>query len=71
MSIDDVSSNSAFLIKEAIVAAQEQAKVPLTLAIYERDDKYCAKFHNLQVKINPELFVRNLRLPFNCELKLG
>ena len=71
MSIDDVSSNSAFLIKEAIVAAQEQAKVPLTLAIYERDDKYCAKFHNLQVKINPELFVRNLRLPFNYELKLG
>ena len=70
MSIDDVSSNSAYLIKEAITASQEQAKVPLILCVFERENSYSAKFHNLQVKINPEKFVENLHLPFNYELKL-
>ena len=68
--IEDVSSNSAFLIKEAIASSQEQAKVPLTLVIYERNGKYNTKFHNALVKINPELFVRNLHLPFNYDIKL-
>ena len=70
ISIDDVSSNSAHLIKEAIMAAQEQAKVPLLMTVYERQGKYHANFHNVQQKINPELFIRNLHLPFEYQLKL-
>lgn len=71
MSVDDASSNSAHLIKEAIMASQEQAKVPLLLKIYERHGKYHANFQNTQVKINPETFVRKLCLPFNYEIVLG
>ena len=70
ISIDDVSPNSAYLIKEAMMAAQEQAKVPLGVLIYERDGKYHTKFQNLQQKINPELFIQNLHLPFDYQLKL-
>ena len=68
--IDDVSPNSAHLIKEAIMAAQEQAKVPLLMTVYERQGKYHANFQNVQQKINPELFIRNLHLPFEYQLKL-
>ena len=69
--IDDVSANNAHLIKEAVVASQEQAKVPLTIKIYERKGQYSSNFQDTQMKINPESFVRNLHLPFSYEIKLG
>ncbi|MCQ2265921.1 MAG: DNA polymerase III subunit alpha, partial [Bacteroidales bacterium] len=70
MNVLDVSAESAQLIKQALDSAQEQAKVPFTLIVDEKDKKYKTKFDNSQLRINPELFVRNLKLPFDYKLTL-
>ena len=71
MNIDYVSSNSAYLIRDAIKASQGENMVPFSLTVTEKMEKYKSDFHNIQVKVDPEIFVKNLHLPFYYEIKLS
>ncbi|MEG2070867.1 MAG: hypothetical protein RR034_05785, partial [Bacteroidales bacterium] len=66
--INDISPNIAYLIQEAV--EKSQGKIPLTVKIVESNGVFFTEFINLTLKIDPEKFIKNLKLLIDYKLEL-
>jgi DNA polymerase-3 subunit alpha len=68
LNITDINGQVAYLIKEAI--EKSKGKIPLEIRIMETNNVFNSDFTNHHYKINPEEFIRHLRLPIDYKVEL-
>ncbi|MCL2246708.1 MAG: DNA polymerase III subunit alpha [Lentimicrobiaceae bacterium] len=68
LNIKDINGKIAYLLKEAI--EKSKGKTPLELRIMETNNVFNSDFANHHYKIDPEDFIRNLKLPIEYKVDL-
>jgi len=68
INIKDINGKNAYLLKEAI--EKSKGKTPLEIRIMETNHVFNSDFSNHHYKIDPEIFIKNLRLPIEFKIEL-
>ncbi len=69
LSIENLTANTAYLIKEA--AEKSPGNTPLTIRVVTLEGNFHSDFHNYKIKVNPEVFVKELILVEEYKLELA
>ncbi|MCR4680189.1 MAG: DNA polymerase III subunit alpha [Bacteroidales bacterium] len=67
-SINDVSAELAHALKASL--EKHKGKIPFAVRIVEDNNVYYADFFNFSTKVEPESFIKNLRLPVPYKIEL-
>lgn len=68
-SIENLTANTAYLIKEA--AEKSPGNTPLIIRVVTLEGNFHSDFHNYKIKVNPEVFLKELTLIEEYKLELA